>query len=304
MNYRELNYESMVRNMKISEKFRELNRNKDGALIAYICAGDPTHQETKEYVEALIRGGVDIIELGLPFSDPIADGPIIQAGIERALNAGMTPDLYFQVVSSLNVDIPIVAMTYYNIISRRGHETFCKDCVLSGISGIIVPDLPIEEAEELMFVCNKYDINMIFLVGPTTIGYRMEKILGMGSGFIYLITRPGVTGKRTVISNITAELIQKVRTNLPKVVGFGISDKKQAIEIISAGAKGVVVGSAFVDIISSKEDVSKRLEMLAKDLKEGCKIISDANVGSKNIEFLTPMLAEKRVLNAWMGTDV
>jgi tryptophan synthase alpha chain len=209
----------------------------------------------------------------LPFSDPIADGHTIQAGIKRALNAGMTPDLYFEVVASLNVDIPKVAMTYYNIIFRRGHEKFCKDCVLSGISGIIVPDLPIEVAEELAFICNKNNINLIFLVGPTTTEYRMEKILVMGSGFIYLITRPGVTGKRTIISNKTVEFIQKVRTNLPKVVGFGISDKKQAIEIIRAGAKGVVVGSAFVDIIASKVDVSKRLKMLSKDLKEGCKII-------------------------------
>ena len=279
-------------NMKISEKFKELNRKKDGALIAYICTGDPTPQETKEYVEALIRGGTDIIELGLPYSDPIADGPIIQAGIERSLNAGMTPDLYFEVVASLNVDIPIVAMTYYNIIFRRGHEKFCKDCVLSGISGIIVPDLPIEEAEELAFICKKTNINLIFLVGPTTTEYRMEKILALGSGFIYLITRPGVTGKRTVISNSTVEFIQKVRTNLPKVVGFGISEKQQAVEIIRAGAKGVVVGSAFVDIIASKVDVSQRLEMLAKDLKEGCQNISEIHsIESRNVGFLTPLRA-------------
>lgn len=278
--------------MKISEKFKELNRKKEGALIAYICTGDPTVEETIEYVEALIRGGTDIIELGLPFSDPIADGPTIQAGHERALKAGMTPDLYFEVVASLKVDIPIVAMTYYNIIFRRGHEKFCKDCLLSGISGIIVPDLPIDKTEEFTLTCKKNNINLIFLVGPTTTEYGMEKILAMGSGFIYLMARPGVTGKRTVISNSTVELIQKVRTNLPKVVGFGISDKKQAVDIIGAGAKGVVVGSAFVDIIASKVEVSERLEMLAKDLKEGCKNISDLHsVESRNVEFLEPLRA-------------
>lgn len=257
--------------MKINEKFIELNRKKEGALIAYICAGDPTVEETKEYVYALKKGGADIIELGLPFSDPIADGPIIQAGIERALIAGMTPDLYFEFVASLNIDIPIVVMTYYNIIFRRGHEKFCKDCVSSDISGIIIPDLPIEEAEELAIICKKTNINLIFIVGPTTSDHRMEKILAMGSGFIYIVSRPGVTGKRTVISKSIVELVQKVMTNLPKVVGFGISDKKQAFEIIRAGAKGIVVGSAFVDIIASKVDVYKRLEMLAYDLKEGCK---------------------------------
>jgi tryptophan synthase alpha chain len=278
--------------MKINERFRELNGKKEGALIAYICAGDPTPEETIEYVMALKKGGVDIIELGLPFSDPIADGHTIQAGIKRALIAGMTPDLYFEVVASLNIDIPIVAMTYYNIIFRRGHEKFCKDCILSGISGIIVPDLPIDEAEELLFMCKKYNINLIFLVGPTTTDYRMKKILAMGSGFIYLVTRPGVTGKRTIISNRTLEFIQKIRTNLPKVVGFGISEKKQAVEIIRAGAKGVVVGSAFVEIIASKVDVSKRLEMLAKDLKEGCKNISEEHCRElRNVEFLAPLRA-------------
>ena len=283
---------SKERCMKIGEKFRDLNEKKEGALIAYICTGDPTPQDTKEYVEALIRGGDDMIELGLPFSDPVADGPIIQAGIERALNAGMTPDLYFEVVASLNVDIPLVVMTYYNLIFRRGLEKFVKDCVLSGISGIIVPDLPIEEAEELVFICKRNKIDLIFLVGPTTTDYRMEKILAMGSGFIYLVTRSGVTGPQTVISDTTGEFINKVKTNLPKVVGFGISNRKQVVEFIRAGAKGVVVGSAFVDIIACRANVSQRLEMLARELKKGCKNIDEINVvESRNVEFLSPLRA-------------
>lgn len=258
--------------MKISDKFRELNNKKEGALIAYICNGDPTPQETKYYVEALIRGGVDIIELGLPFSDPVADGPIIQKGMERALNAGMTPDLYFEVVASLNLDIPLVVMTYYNIIFRRGLEKFAKDCVLSGISGVIVPDLPIEEVEELAFISKRNELDLIFIAGPTTTDYRMKKILAMGSGFIYLVTRLGVTGLQTVISDTTGEFIKNVNTDLPKVVGFGISNKKQVVEIIRAGAKGVVVGSAFVDIIARRINVSQRLETLARELKKGCQL--------------------------------
>ncbi len=278
--------------MKISEKFRELNNRKEGALIAYFCTGDPAPQETKEYVEALIRGGADIIELGLPFSDPVADGPVIQKGMERALNAGMTPDLYFEIVASLNVDIPLVVMTYYNIIFRRGHEKFVKDCVLSGISGVIVPDLPIEEAEELAFICKKNDLDLIFLVGPTTTDHRMEKILSIGNGFIYLVARSGVTGMQTVISDTTGELIQKVKTNLPKVVGFGISNKKQVVDIIRAGAEGVVVGSAFVDIIACRVDVSQRLEMLSRELKNGCRNIEEIKVvESRNVEILLPLRA-------------
>lgn len=255
--------------MKISEKFRKLKTNNEGALIAYICAGDPTPEATREYVEALVRGGADIIELGLPFSDPVADGPTIQAGIERALNGGMTPDIYFETAGSLDVDIPLVVMTYYNLIFRRGLEKFVKDCVSSGISGIIVPDLPAEESEELAAFCKKYDVDLIFLVAPTTTESRMKRILAQGTGFIYLVARLGVTGARADIAGSTRELIKRVKTATPKAVGFGISNGKQASEIIRAGADGVIVGSAFVDIIAGGNDAEERLEALARELKEG-----------------------------------
>ncbi len=257
--------------MKISEKFSELKKKKEGALIAYICAGDPTPEATKEYVTALVRGGVDVIELGLPFSDPVADGPTIQAGIERALNGGMTPDIYFKTVGSLRVHIPLVVMTYYNLIFKRGLEKFVKDCVASGISGIIVPDLPAEEAGELAGFCNQYEIDLIFLVAPTTTESRMKRILAQGTGFIYLVARLGVTGARSDIANSTRELIKRVKTSTPKAVGFGISNGRQAAEIIGAGADGVIVGSAFVDIIASGKDVPERLEALARELKDGIK---------------------------------
>ncbi len=255
--------------MKIREKFRELMAKNEGALIAYICAGDPTPEATKEYVAALVRGGVDIIELGLPFSDPVADGPTIQAGIGRALDAGMTPDIYFKTAGALRLHIPLVVMTYYNLIFRRGPEKFVKDCVSSGISGIIVPDLPAEESEELAASCKKYDIDLIFLVAPTTTETRMKRILAQGTGFIYLVARLGVTGARADIAVSTQELIKRVKTNTPKAVGFGISSGRQAAEIIRAGADGVIVGSAFVDIIARGENVPERLEALARELKEG-----------------------------------
>ncbi len=255
--------------MRISEKFRELKKKKEGALITYICAGDPTPAATKEYVTALVRGGADIIELGLPFSDPTADGPTIQAGIERALNGGMTPDIYFRTVASLKMHIPLVVMTYYNIIFKRGLEKFVKDCAASGISGIIVPDLPPEESGELAGFCKKNDVDLIFLVAPTTTDERLERILAEGKGFIYLVARLGVTGARSDVALSTRKLIERVKTTTPKAVGFGISNGKQAAEIIHAGADGVIVGSAFVDIIASGKDVPARLESLASELKEG-----------------------------------
>ncbi len=255
--------------MKISEKFSELKKKKEGALIAYICAGDPTPSATKEYVTALVRGGADIIELGLPFSDPTADGPTIQAGIERSLSNGMTPDVYFKMAGSLKVHIPLVVMTYYNIIFKRGLEKFVKDCASSGITGIIVPDLPPEESGELAGFCNKNDVDLIFLVAPTTTDKRMKHILEEGKGFIYLVARLGVTGARADVSESTRELIKRVKTGTPKAVGSGISSGKQAAEIIRAGADGVIVGSAFVDIIGSGRDVPERLEALARELKEG-----------------------------------
>ncbi len=255
--------------MKLSEKFNELKRKKEGALIAYICAGDPTPEATKRYVEALVRGGADIIELGLPFSDPVADGPTIQAGIERALYGGMTPDIYFRTVSAIKLHNPLVVMTYYNLIFRRGPEKFVKDCVASGISGIIVPDLPAEESLELAGFCRQNDVDLIFLVAPTTTESRMKRILAQGTGFIYLVARLGVTGARADISASTQELIRRVKTNTPKAVGFGISSGKQASEIIQAGADGVIVGSAFVDIIARGNNAEERLEALARELKDG-----------------------------------
>jgi len=257
--------------MKISDKFTELKKKKEGALIAYICAGDPTPDATKEYVTALVRGGADIIELGLPFSDPTADGPTIQAGIERALDGGMTPDVYFRMIGSLKVHIPLVVMTYYNIIFKRGLEKFVKDCAASGISGIIVPDLPPEESDELAGLCKKNDVDLIFLVAPTTTDDRMKHILSEGKGFIYLVARLGVTGARADVASSTRELIKRVKTTTPRAVGFGISNGKQVSEIIRAGADGVIVGSAFVDIIASRSDVPARLEALASELKEGAR---------------------------------
>ncbi len=257
--------------MRIAEKFRILKAKNEGALIAYICAGDPTPEATKEYVTALVRGGADIIELGLPFSDPVADGPTIQASIQRALDGGMTPDIYFRMTASLKLHIPLVVMTYYNLIFKRGIRRFAGDCNGSGISGIIVPDLPPEESDDLLHACKENGIDLIYFAAPTTTSKRMKRIIEEGTGFIYLVARLGVTGMRSDISESTRELINRVSTRTPRAVGFGISDGRQASEIIRSGADGVIVGSAFVDIIAKGVDVSVKLEALARELKDGTK---------------------------------
>ena len=263
--------------MKLEDKFTELKSRDEGALIAYICAGDPTPEGTTEIVHALVRGGADIIELGLPFSDPIADGPTIQASIERALEAGMNPDIFFELASSLDVDadVPLVVMTYYNLIFKRGLDRFVANCVESGISGIIVPDLPVEESGDLATHCRRHEVDLIFFIAPTTYPARMQQIVENGSGFIYLVARTGVTGARGDVAESTLSLINKVRgttrTTTPLAVGFGISTGDQASTIIKEGADGVIVGSAFVNIIADGSTVPERIEELARGLKAGCR---------------------------------
>jgi tryptophan synthase alpha chain len=254
--------------MRIAEKFNELRRRDEGALIAYVCAGDG---DTPEIVRALVRAGADIIELGLPFSDPVADGPTIQASIQRALDSGMNPDKYFRMVKELDVTIPLIVMTYYNLIFKRGLKKFVKDCQDSGINGIIVPDLPLEESEELAAHCIDNDIDLIFLIAPTTIGDRLQKIITKGTGFLYLVSRLGVTGAKADVAVSTKILLDRVKTDTPKAVGFGISSGRQAKEIIQMGADGVIVGSALVDIIASNNNVTQRLELLAREIKSGLK---------------------------------
>lgn len=260
-----------MRRQKISEKFSELRKKDEGALICYIMAGDPTAEQTGEIVKALVNGGADIIELGFPFSDPVADGPTIQVAGQRALAAGMDTERYFELVKALKVRIPLVCMTYYNPVFRYGVEKFVEQAADAGISGLIVPDIPVEEVADLKYSCEKHGLDLIFLVAPTTTEARVRKILEKGSGFLYLISRLGVTGARKDVSSSTKELLSRIQTTLPKAVGFGISTGKQAEEIRAAGADGVIVGSAFVKIIEEGKDMNERLEALAKELKSGMK---------------------------------
>ncbi len=258
-----------ITRQKISEKFSELRDRKEGALICYIMAGDPSAEATSKFVKALAAGGADIIELGFPFSDPVADGPTIQVAGQRALAAGMDIRHYFELVKTLDVRIPLVCMTYYNPVFRYGVEKFVEGAAEAGIGGLIIPDIPVEEAADLKNSCEKYGLDLIFLVAPTTTNDRIKKILQRGSGFIYLVSRLGVTGAREDVSSSTKDLLARVETEIPKAVGFGISTGKQAEEVRKAGADAVIVGSAFIKIIEEGKDVNGKLEALSRELKSG-----------------------------------
>ena len=196
--------------MKISEAFRETP-----LLIVYICAGDPSPEATPELVRRLVAAGADIIELGLPHSDPIADGPTIQAAAQRAIAAGMNTDVYFGVAAAADVPVPKVFMGYYNMIYSRGLERFAEDCARSGISGLIVPDLPPEEAGPLKAACAAQGVDLIFLVAPNTPAERMRLIEQETSGFLYLVARTGVTGARSDVLQSTRDLVARAASSKP-----------------------------------------------------------------------------------------
>ena len=260
--------------MKLKEKFSELKKKKEGALIGFVTAGDPTAEDTIEIAKAMIKGGIDILELGLPFSDPVADGPVIQKAGERALSEGMNPDKFFEIAGRIK-DVPKAVLTYYNIVLQRGLDEFCADCAKTKIEGLVIPDLPIEECEPLRNACKKHNISLILLAAPTTSDDRLKKILKEADGFLYVVSVAGVTGARKDLSSQVKPLVQRIKKQsgeLPLAVGFGISNPGHVKEVIASGAEGAIVGSAFEKIIEAnlghKEKMLRELEGFARNLKE------------------------------------
>ncbi len=261
----------------ISKVFEKLNASGNGALIGYVMGGDPQPKYTATIAEALIKGGVDILELGIPFSDPIADGPTIQAASLRALNAGTTPKKVLEIAEDIKKhhDVPIAVMTYFNPVFRMGMKKFfalAKDC---DVDGVIVPDLPVEEAGDYTKTAQASGIDTVFLAAPSTTNKRLEKIVECSSGFVYLVSRFGVTGTKASLEESTISLIKRVKPftagRVPLAVGFGVSKPEHVERIIKAGAEGVIVGSAFVNIIennSNKENMLLELEELAQKMKK------------------------------------
>jgi tryptophan synthase, alpha subunit len=247
---------------RVDKKFNELNRDKKKAFIAYITAGDPSLAMTKSIVLALEGAGVDIIELGIPFSDPLADGPTIQAASYRALKKGVTLKKIFLLAGALRkvTEIPLVFMTYYNPVLRYGIEKFIKSCYSNGVDAVIVPDLPYEEAKDIIRYAKEYGVATIFLAAPTSSEKRIKEIVNHSTGFIYYVSLTGVTGSR---AKLPVEVASKVRfiksmTKKPVAVGFGISSARQAGDIAKC-ADGVIVGSAIVKLIADNRNNSKAL---------------------------------------------
>ena len=260
-------------------RIKEAFQKAIGALlIGYITAGDPTPEKTPKIAEALIRGGVDILELGLPFSDPIADGPTIQAASLRALKAGTTPMKVLEIAKKIRSkhDVPLVVMTYYNPVLQNELRKFFSAAKNAGVDGFIIPDLPVEEATDYKKVAIEYGLDTIFLASPATSNERLEKIVEATSGFLYLVSRFGVTGAQTSVADSTVKLIKRVQQStagkIPLAVGFGISKPEHVKTVIYAGADAAIVGSAFINTIEKNgKNMLTVLESTAQELKRASK---------------------------------
>ena len=251
---------------RIEKRFKDLKKARRTGLVAFITAGDPNKEISSKILKELPNSGADIIEIGMPFSDPMADGPAIQTSSQRALNGGNSMLDTLEMVSNfrkINTETPIILMGYFNPIYAYGTEKFVIDAASAGVDGFIVVDLPPEEAEMLEPV-RKAGLSFIYLITPTTNNQRIPLITEQASGFIYYVSVTGVTGTKSAPSDEIANAVKKIRgyTDLPIAVGFGINTKEKAREI-SKNADAVVVGSAFIDKIS---------ENLNKDgkIKDSC----------------------------------
>ncbi|MBZ8178527.1 tryptophan synthase subunit alpha [Oscillatoria salina] len=234
----------------VSDCFESLKKRSECAFIPFLTAGDPDLQTTAKALKVLDRAGADLIELGVPYSDPLADGPVIQAAATRALRRGVKLENVLQVVQDVAPEIkaPIILFTYYNPIYYRGIEAFLKQISEAGVKGLVVPDLPLEEAESLLKPAAEEGVEVTLLVAPTSPRERIEAIAKKSQGFIYLVSVTGVTGMRAAMQSRVKDLLQSLRsaTDKPIGVGFGISTPEQAKQVQAWGADAVIVGSAFV----------------------------------------------------------
>ena len=237
---------------------------KSTAFIGFAVAGDPDPATSLRVAKALIDGGTDILELGVPFSDPVADGPVIQAADQRALAAGTSPSTVFTLVRQIREfsQVPIVLLTYYNMVHRRGTARFYEEAKEAGVDGILVADMPVEESDEVVRVAEHYRIDPIFLVAQTTSDERIRAIAARAKGYLYLVSVLGVTGARDRVDAGAIELLHRVRrhTELPIAPGFGIAAPDHARAFAEAGADAVIVGSAIVRIVEQYKDRPDNME--------------------------------------------
>jgi tryptophan synthase alpha chain len=260
---------------RIGRLFDRLRAERRPALIAYITAGDPSPERTPELIAALERGGADLIELGVPFSDPIADGPVIQRGSDRALKAGTRVSTVLDIAAAIRQrsQIPLLLFTYMNPVLRYGLEALARDAAARGIDGCLLTDLSVEEAEPYVGAMRNAGLDTVFLAAPTSTQRRLELVAKYSTGFVYLVSRTGVTGERSTVSDSVVPLVSAMRgvTGLPLAVGFGISNAEQ-VRAVGAVADGVVVGTAVVRVVeenAASPDLPAKLEALARDLASG-----------------------------------
>jgi tryptophan synthase alpha chain len=265
--------------MDIEAKFQELRARREGAHMPHVYYGDPNDEFSLKLIKTLAENGADLIEFGIPFSDPTADGPIFQAACERALKKSTTPARCIQGIKRLRrggLEIPLIVTTYYNIPYVAGVGTFLSEIKKAGAQAIIVPDLPIEEAGVLLGEGRKRGVHVILQVAPTTTEERLKKIADIASGFLYVINVEGVTGARESLADSALKLVNRVRrhTDVPLLAGFGISRREHAMAVVSAGADGAIAGSAYAKIyeknLKKSEEALPEIARLARQIKQGC----------------------------------
>lgn len=267
---------------RISGCFEALQRQGRKALVTYITAGDPSLEVTLELMHTLVRGGADLLELGVPFSDPMADGPVIQAACERALVHHVNLHRIFELISEFrrkDDQTPVVLMGYLNPIEAMGYASFARAASEAGVDGLLTVDLPPEEASEVLEAISDQGIDPIFLLAPTSLGSRMDLICKQAKGFVYYVSLKGVTGAKSLDVNAVAERVREIRrhTDLPVGVGFGIHDAVTAGRVAAVG-DAVVVGSAVVKLIEAYGADSGRLHTEVEHLISGMRQAIDAEV--------------------------
>lgn len=257
-------------------RLRELfnNRTKKALLMPYITGGFPSLDGCRQVLEAFIRGGADIIELGVPFSDPLADGPVVQASSQQALDAGVTTDDVLELAAGFSSRVPVVLLVYYNCIYAYGQDRFMKAAAAAGVSGLVVPDLPVDEALGFAATCRGQGIDPILLVAPTSPPERIRMIGENASGFIYCVAVTGVTGARASISDELPVFIERVRqqTDVPLAVGFGISAPEHAARVAEY-ADGAIIGSRLISLVGEAADIDTACRSVEKFLADVNEVI-------------------------------
>jgi tryptophan synthase alpha chain len=260
---------------RIGRMFEGLKRDGRKGLIAYLTAGDPEPDRTPALAEAVERGGADLIELGVPFSDPIADGPVIQRAGERALKAGTSLKTVLSIAAQIRErsETPLLLFTYLNPVIRYGLERLARDAAAAGVDGCLLTDASVEEASDYAAAMHRHGLDTVFLAAPTSTERRLKLVAQYSTGFVYLVSRTGVTGERDALSDAVAPLIRAVRavTDLPLAVGFGISKPEHVAEL-GRQVEAVVVGSALVRLIERNADNTSleiQLESFVRELKRG-----------------------------------